>query len=155
MYGSLMKVAVDCGRTVLAMQISKAALQLDISNYRSLISDVGRDRDVGRAFEALACLRATGATPDVVVYSCVLTACIFGGDLNRTDELLREICWHTTSDVVSHNTLLDGYCQADKLTCARALLDLLFRIGFRSSGVSYNCLVHAAVFFGPGGLMEA
>lgn len=155
MYGCLMKFAVECGRTELSWKISQVAPQLDIQNYMSLIRAAGRDRNVERAFELLERLKATGATLDVAVYNCVLSACVSAGALDRARELMEEMRGHAGLDVVSFNTLLNGYCQAGKISCARALLEEMTSQGLQPNDVSYNCLVHAALSAGPGGFRDA
>merc|ERR1740121_1809883 len=155
MYGCLMKFAVECGRTDLSWRIAEVAPQLDIQNYMSLIRAAGRDRDVDRAFTVLQRLKATGSNLDVAVYNCVLDVCVSSGHLDRARELMDEMRGRVDPDVITYNTLLKGYCQAGKLEKARALLADMAEAGLQPNDVSFNCLIHAAVSSGPGGLRDA
>lgn len=148
MYGCLMKFSVECGRTELSQELFDKSPQVDIQNYMSLIRAAGRDKDVDRAFAVLEKLKASGASPDIPVYNCVLDACVSSGDLRRARTLVGEMQKITTLDIITYNTLLKGYCSRGDVRGAKELFLEMEKSGLAPNDISYNCLINAAVSTG-------
>merc|ERR1719183_1720090 len=114
----------------------------------SLIRAAGRDKDVDRAFAVLEKLKASGVSPDIPVYNCVLDACVSSGDLRRARTLVGEMQKITTLDIITYNTLLKGYCSRGDVRGAKELFLEMEKAGLAPNDVSYNCLINAAVSSG-------
>jgi pentatricopeptide repeat protein len=148
MYGCLMKFAVECGRTELSQELSRAAPQLDIQNYMSLIQAAGRDRNIERAFRIVDDMKASGVNVDIAAYSCVLDVCVLAGDMKRARRLLTEMREVGSLDVVAYNTLLKGYCNSGDTATAMALLSEMDAAGLQPNDISFNCLINASAATG-------
>jgi len=145
MYGCLMQIAVKCGRTGLAQQLSEKAPSLDIENYMGLIRAAGRDKDVETAFAVLEKLKASGLVVDRAAYNCVLDVCVSSGDMKRARALVDEMRASISVDIITYNVLLKGYCVKSDLQGGRNLLKEMEREGYAPNDVSFNCLINAAV----------
>lgn len=148
MYGCLMKFAAECGRTELSRTLSERSPTLDVQNYMSLIRAAGRDKDVERAFSVLQRLRDTGVAIDLPAYNCVLDVCVCVGDMKRAKKLIEQMKETCHIDIITHNTLLKGYCNARDISGAKAWLQEMERSGNPPNDVSYNCLINAAISTG-------
>merc|ERR1740129_627557 len=145
MYGCLMEIAVKCGRTDLAQQLSERVPSLDIQNYMSLIRAAGRDKDVETAFAVLEKLKASGLVVDRAACNCVLDVCASAGDMKRARALVDEMRASISVDIITYNVLLKGYCVTNDLHGGRNLLKEMEREGYAPNDVSFNCLINAAV----------
>jgi len=148
MYGCLMKFAAECGRTELSRTLSERSPSLDVQNYMSLIRAAGRDKDVERAFSVLQRLRDSGVSIDLPAYNCVLDVCVSVGDMKRAKQLIEQMKGSCHIDIITHNTLLKGYCNAGDISGAKAWLQEMERSGNPPNDVSYNCLINAAISTG-------
>ena len=77
MYGCLMRVFAQFGRTELSQELSRLAPQLDTQNYMSLIRAAGHDKGAERAFQLLEKLKGAGDKMDLAMYNFVLDACLW------------------------------------------------------------------------------
>jgi len=148
MCGCLMKFAVECGRTELSRQIAEIAPNLGIQNYMSLIRAAGRDRDVERAFGVLERVRASPVPADAAVHNCVLDVCVSAGDMDRARSLLAEMRQLGHVDVITHNTLIKGYCQMGDRHAAKACMNDMAQDGIKPNDISFICLLNACVRHG-------
>lgn len=145
MYGCLMKFAVECDRTELSQELFSKTPQAEIQNYMSLIRSAGRSKDVNRAFEILADLKASNISLDIAAYNCVLDVCVICGEMKKAEKLCEDMRKISKLDMITYNTLLKGYCSQGDLQGARNLLREMESTGLKPNDVSYNCMINAAV----------
>lgn len=155
MYGCLMKFAVECGRTDLSRQLSEKTPCLESQQYMSLIRAAGRDKDVDTACAILDRMKVSGFTIDGAASNCVLDVCVGAGDIVRAQKMHADMCARGVVDIISHNTLLKGLCQAGDVRAVKKLLNTMSKMGVEPNDVSYNCMINAAVSARPPNFKEA
>ncbi|CAL1372574.1 unnamed protein product [Linum trigynum] len=81
----------------------------------------------------------------VYSFNALLSACIDSGEFDQIDGIVKDLPpkLGITLDVVSHNTIMKGFCKMGALDSAASTLDEMMKKGVSPSVVSFNTLLNA------------
>eukprot|EP00438_Fugacium_kawagutii_P018188 Skav226132 [mRNA] locus=scaffold1047:350602:354090:- [translate_table: standard] len=93
---------------------------------------------------------ALGTTPSVLVYNCLLDACIECKALPRALQIFEEmkeqhIEEQSLADVVSYNTIMKGHLATHDTSSAERVFKQMHQAGLAASRVTYHALLNALV----------
>eukprot|EP00929_Paragymnodinium_shiwhaense_P065475 TRINITY_DN32817_c0_g1_i1.p1 TRINITY_DN32817_c0_g1~~TRINITY_DN32817_c0_g1_i1.p1 ORF type:complete len:1033 (-),score=307.54 TRINITY_DN32817_c0_g1_i1:481-3579(-) len=149
MYNCLMKFAGLCGRTELSAKLAQKVPALDIQNCMSLIRSAYHDKDVSRACDILAKLKASGQALDAAAYNCCLDVCAVAGDDKHAQKILADMkACQVKPDMITYNTVLKCYGVKKDIAGARRLLAQMEADGYSPNDISYNVIINMAVSSG-------
>jgi pentatricopeptide repeat protein len=147
MYGCLMKISAECGRTDLTRELSSKVPQKKAHQFMSLIRAAGQDKDVDKAFAVLEQFKELVGL-DTAICNAVIDVCASVGEMDRAHRLLADMEKTNLADMISYNTLLKGYCMLGDSKKAHDVLFYMEKAGQQPNDVSYNCLINMAASAG-------
>jgi len=115
----------------------------------SAVTRMLKDHSPKDACALLHRMQKAGVQPDLVIYNCVIAACINGSDMKQARTMVEEM--RTVAgepDIITYCTLLKGCHAMGDLLGAKQVLILMAAAGHRPKEISYNTLINAAVTCG-------
>jgi len=131
--------------TAKIIQEHEASLGLDSSRQARIISSCGKDGNLEGALSAFQRLKDSGAPMTVLVYNCLLDACIECKALPRALDVFEEMKEQSLADVVSYNTVMKGHLAIGDTTSAQNVFTEMHQSGLVASRVTYHALLNAVV----------
>jgi len=92
-----------------------------LSRQAKAISSFGREGNLQAAIAVFQNLRKDGLTPTVLVYNCLLDACVLCSEMTVAVKHFTEMKASGRVDAVSYNTLMKGYLAKNNLEAVRRL----------------------------------
>merc|ERR1719321_2293559 len=147
-YQALVDCAVACGDTeaalsaVAELQASEAGPRPTAGIYASAIRGLVLDRQMDRAEQLYAELKAEKLPIGLVTYNALVDAMSRVGDVDRAADLFRDMCAQGLApDLVTYSTVIKGYCVQGDLEQAIQLFTLMRKRGLRPDQLLFNTLL--------------
>lgn len=122
----------------------------DAGRQARLISNYGKEGNLAAALDIFEKLKECGGLT-VLVYNCLLDACIECRDLPRALQLFQEMKEKSLADVVSYNTIMKGHLGASDTQAAHRVFSDMTAAGLLPSRVTYHALLNAIIQKGDRG----
>ncbi|KAJ8556150.1 hypothetical protein K7X08_022908 [Anisodus acutangulus] len=116
----------------------------DIVTYGTMIDGYCKEGNINRAVEVYDDIIKMKKNPNLVVYNSILDGLCKEVSVDVAEVLVEELKGTSLYDVITHNTLLNGYCISGKIDKA---LDLFLKM--RKERISVNeVTLHLNLFYG-------
>lgn len=117
----------------------------DTNRQARIISSFGKEGNLDAAVSAFQRWTDSGATPTVIVYNCLLDACIECKALPKALKIFEEMKEQSLADVVSYNTIMKGHLMSHDTGAAEKVFMQMHQAGLTASRVTYHALLNAMV----------
>ncbi|KDP44284.1 hypothetical protein JCGZ_22913 [Jatropha curcas] len=131
-YNVIVNGLCKIGKTNVAFGVLKRMVEEgclpDLVSYSAIIDSLCKDTLVTEALDLFFKIKSEGILPDVVTYSTLIRVKLM---MQRGIE----------TDVITYNSLMDGYCVHNEVDQAREIFDMMTRQGCAPTVVTYSILI--------------
>lgn len=131
--------------TAKIIQEHENSMGMDTNRQARIISSFGKEGNLEAAVSAFQKWKDSGAAPTVIVYNCMLDACIECKALPRALKIFEEMKEKSLADVVSYNTIMKGHLMTHDTGSAEQVFMQMHQAGLTASRVTYHALLNALV----------
>lgn len=131
--------------TAKIIQEHENSMGMDTNRQARIISSFGKEGNLDAAVSAFQKWKDSGAAPTVVVYNCLLDACIECKALPRALKIFEEMKEQSLADVVSYNTIMKGHLMSHDTGSAEQVFMQMHQAGLTASRVTNHGLLNAMV----------
>lgn len=117
----------------------------DANRQARIICNFRKEGNLDAAVSAFQKWKDSGVAPTVIVYNCLLDACIECKALPRALKIFEEMKTQSLADVVSYNTIMKGHLMSHDTGSAEKLFIQMHQAGLTASRVTYHALLNAMV----------
>nr|QQL93817.1 pentatricopeptide repeat protein [Lycium chinense] len=114
----------------------------DIVTYGTMIDGYCKEGDVNRAVEVYDDIIKVKKNPNLVIYNSILDSLCKEVSVDVAEVLVEELKGTSLYDVITYNTLLNGYCISGEITKALNLFMKMRKERIFVNEVTYNILIN-------------